>query len=459
MGLYQLDKVKNPAMRKQLEESLLKIGGLGFIPNKLFFVCSVNGTDGASGEEFEAPKATIDSAIGMCTANKNDVIVCLPGHTETWTTTGTKITGDIAGVKIIGLGDGSNRPTLSFSHTGTTLVFSANNISIYNILFVTAVDQVVKYATISGNDFTMVDCEMRDVTDKEVVTDFVITGDRFKAINCFKNGFITGDANDTVFSLNGVDNAVIEKCRFLTKALTAIIQFVTAASSGIIIDNCIFYVNGTALTKNIVDTITGSKFIARNCFDMTSCAGFSGGDGAALAADDVSAIASLIGTLSNTGGTATLGGILGDVKNISMASSLMDGYKKTTIADGTTIPNNTQAAAGLLATATGGDVLIEEIIWQRGADNFVGPTNYEFSTDNVAGLTGAAAPNGVALLAKFNAAKTGILSIDGATKQIPFVLESTKALYIHGDDAATSAGGTTNFYIKYKRLAAGAYLA
>src|SRR4030042_373221 len=166
-----------------------------------------------------------------------------------------------------------------------------------------------------------------------------------------------------------------------------------------------------------------------------------------------------IGTVANTGGTASIGAIIGDVKNITVAEQLMDGYKKTTIADGTTIPNNSQAAAGLLATANGGDILVEEIIWQRGADNFVGPTNYEFTTDNVAGLTGVDAPNGVAILAKFNAAKTGVLSIDGTTKQLPFVLESTKKLYIHGDDAATSAGGTTNFYIKYKRLAAGAYLA
>jgi len=166
-----------------------------------------------------------------------------------------------------------------------------------------------------------------------------------------------------------------------------------------------------------------------------------------------------IGTIVNTGGTATISGILGDVKNISVAECLMDGYKKTTIADGTTIPNNTQDAAGLLATATNGDILVEEIIWQRGPTNFEGPTNYVFSTDNSAGLTGAAAPNGVAILAKFNANTTGILSIDGTTKQLPFVLESGKKLYIHGDDAATSAGGLINLYTKYKRLAAGAYLA
>lgn len=170
-------------------------------------------------------------------------------------------------------------------------------------------------------------------------------------------------------------------------------------------------------------------------------------------------VETLIGALTNTGGTASLTGIIGDVANISMAARLDSATKKTSIADGTTIPNNAQAAAGLLATATNGDCLIEEIVWQRGADNFVGPTNYEFTTDNVNGLTGAAAPNVLALLAKFNAQKTGIASIDGATKQLPFVLESGKKLYIHGDDGATSAGGATDFYIKYRRLAANAYLA
>jgi len=139
-------------------------------------------------------------------------------------------------------------------------------------------------------------------------------------------------------------------------------------------------------------------------------------------------------------------------------SAVQDGIKTTTIADGTTIPNNSQAAAGLLATATGGAVMIEEIIWQRGATSFTTATNYEFSTDNTNGLSGAAAPVGVALSAKFAANNTGVLSLDGTTKQLPFVLESGKKLYIHGDDNTTGAGGTTDFYIKYKRLAAAASL-
>jgi hypothetical protein len=166
-----------------------------------------------------------------------------------------------------------------------------------------------------------------------------------------------------------------------------------------------------------------------------------------------------IGTVANTGGTATLGGVLGDLYNIDIATRLIDGIKKTVIADGTTLTNNTQVAAGLLATATNGDVLIEEICWNRAATNFTGPNNLEFTTDNVAGLTGVDAPVGVAALAKFNAATTNVLSLDGTTKQLPFMLESGKKLYIHGDDAAVGAGGSTTFTIKYKRMASNAYLA
>src|SRR4030066_1791138 len=292
MGNFlKLQKVKNPAMREQLEESLIKVMGFGFIPNNVFFVCSVNGSYNSSGEDYERLKASIDSAIGMCTASKNDIIFVLPGHVETYTTTGAKIVSDVAGITIIGIGQGSNRPTISYGHTGTTTTFSAANVTVFNLLFVTAVDQVVTYGTVSGNDNAFIGCEFRDVTDKEVVSDWTVTGDRCKFIKCFKNGYTGGDANVSVLAMNAAHDAIIEDCIFMTKVTTAIINFVTTASTGVIVKNSIFYVNGTSLTKNIVDTITGSKFGAIGCFDMSTGAGFSGGDAAALAGDDGSAIA------------------------------------------------------------------------------------------------------------------------------------------------------------------------
>ena len=133
--------------------------------------------------------------------------------------------------------------------------------------------------------------------------------------------------------------------------------------------------------------------------------------------------------------------------------------KLTAFADTTTVPNNSQAAAGLLGTATAGAIMIEDIVVQRGATNAAGPTNYRFSTDNVNGPTGKASPFGTMLLATWNAQLISTLVIDGTIKQLPYILESGKKLYVDGDDAATTGAVKTDVYIKYKPVVAGASLA
>jgi hypothetical protein len=424
-----------------------------------------NAADTNSGRSWARPLATISGAIAKCTANQGDTIILAESHSETYTTTGAKFVASVAGITIIGLGEGSDRPTLTFSHVGATTTISAANVTIYNVMFITGIDSVVTYGTISGADCKLINCETRDAAAKEVIDAFTVTttASRFKAYGHKHIGDVsTGDASESIFNLTDVSDFEIEKCIFMTLCGTGVIELASTGVNGIVSD-CIFYVAGTSdLSLNVVDTDDDSTVVVKNCFDLEAMSGFSGGNagsGFSVAVDDVGAVSTKIGTITNTGGTATIGGALGDVANIDVASRLIDACKTTTIADGTGIPDNSQAAGGLLATATNDDVLIEDIIIQRAATNFAGPTNYEFSTDNVAGLTGVGAPVGVLPLADFEANDTTVLSLDGSTKQLPFVLESGKKLYIHGDDAATSAGGSTNFYIKYKRLAANAYLA
>src|SRR5690349_3795433 len=79
-------------------------------PGDIYFVGSgvTGATDAAGyGKTPDAPFATLDYAIGQCTASQGDVIYLLPGHTETT----TAIALDVAGVRIIGLGWGRIRPT------------------------------------------------------------------------------------------------------------------------------------------------------------------------------------------------------------------------------------------------------------------------------------------------------------------------------------------------------------
>lgn len=63
--------------------------------------------------------ATVDAAIGACTANAGDTIYVLPGHTET--VTATSIALDVAGVQVIGLGSGSALPTFTFGAAAATI--------------------------------------------------------------------------------------------------------------------------------------------------------------------------------------------------------------------------------------------------------------------------------------------------------------------------------------------------
>lgn len=262
-----------------------------------FYVHAGTGSDSAgAGRSPEAPFASLDYAFGSHLAASNgDRVYLLPGHTETYTTTGTKFTGDVAGVRVIGLGHGSQRPTFTFSHTGAKFDITANGVTLENILFVTGIDSVVTFATISGADCSIINCETRDTTDIEVITDFTVTGDRLTVKGLFKNGYTGGNANVRVLSLNGVDRALIEGCRFITKVTTAVIGFVTTACTAINIKDCVFLVDSTTnLSKNVVDTITGSTWSIHNVFDLGAGSGFSGGSGAAVAGDDMSSVSSSI---------------------------------------------------------------------------------------------------------------------------------------------------------------------
>src|SRR3990167_1462142 len=69
------------------------------------------------GRNPDAPFLTIDYAIGQASANNGDIIYVMPGHSETRSTTGNFLAHDVAGGRMIGVGGGSDRPTLTLSPT------------------------------------------------------------------------------------------------------------------------------------------------------------------------------------------------------------------------------------------------------------------------------------------------------------------------------------------------------
>jgi len=114
----------------------------GYTPGDTFFVHGGTGTDGAGyGRNPDAPVATIDYAIGLCTANKSDVIYVLPGHNEGLGN--AQITVDIAGVSIIGLGRGADAPRIDFDHANSSIDISASGCTIRNLRLLPSVTAVL----------------------------------------------------------------------------------------------------------------------------------------------------------------------------------------------------------------------------------------------------------------------------------------------------------------------------
>lgn len=119
--------------------------------------------------------ATVDAAIGLCTANAGDVIYVLPGHTET--VTATSIAHDVAGVQVIGLGSGLNRPTFTYGAAAATITVSAANGAWKNCHFVANFDNVAAAFTLgAAKDFVLEGNTFVDTSSSLHFLEIVVTG-------------------------------------------------------------------------------------------------------------------------------------------------------------------------------------------------------------------------------------------------------------------------------------------
>jgi len=170
---------------------------IGMTTGNVWFVHS-SGSNGNSGTDKDNPFATIDYAIGRCTADKGDIIFVMPGHTETLTTAAA-IDCDVAGVSIIGLGVNRSRPTISVSTSVLVDIdIDANDILIENIVFnLTGVDAVAAFFDVNQDDFTLKNCEIIMATTAAQATHCVEGGAARATIenNIFRSPITAGAEN------------------------------------------------------------------------------------------------------------------------------------------------------------------------------------------------------------------------------------------------------------------------
>jgi hypothetical protein len=231
-------------------------------PGNVFWVDSGAGSNGNKGT-FDRPFSTIDYAVGRCTASNGDIIFVKPGHTETVIAAGG-LDLDVAGIAIVGLGTGSLRPTVNFT-TATTadMDVDAANVTVVNLLFTGGIDALAGPIDINAADFSMINCETRDVTGQ--ATDFIITDDNCDRlfISGWKHLGAAAAGADTAITTVGGDDWVIENFNIYGNFAVAGIENVTTAANRIRIgggsDQCYIWTENAAdVAITLVATTTGN---------------------------------------------------------------------------------------------------------------------------------------------------------------------------------------------------------
>lgn len=213
---------------------------------EIFFVHSGTGTNSVGGgRNPDAPLATIDYAIGLCTANKGDRIYVMPGHAETLTAAGS-ITADIAGISIIGLGVGTNRPTLTFG-TATTATFlvSALNVKVKGFNFVSAIDSLATFLDLTAGSTEIEDCRFTTASTLEAICFITLTTtkDDFYVRRCEFFQPTDPDGTDDAAGTGCIyfvdsENIFVEDCFFYGQFETSIFHNKTTAAKNVWVRNC-----------------------------------------------------------------------------------------------------------------------------------------------------------------------------------------------------------------------------
>lgn len=241
---------------------------------KTFYVNSnIAATDGTSPE---TAVATLALALAKCTANQGDKVVLMAGHVES-IAAATAITP--AGVRIVGLGKGNKRPTITFTTANTAkFTVAVDNVSFENIIFVGNFLSIATcFLLTTAAEFSLDGCEFRDTSAilgflSIVTTTVSVNSDGLSVTNCKVQSDATTTPGpmiviaNTLDRLNVVGNFVVHTVA--SNNISALIEHgALVVTHAMIAWNYIYSINTDTATGAIMvktTATTGSGIIMHN---------------------------------------------------------------------------------------------------------------------------------------------------------------------------------------------------
>jgi len=226
------------------------------------FVDSSTGASDNDGKNPDHPVDSISNAFKKDRVAANGLIIVLPGHSED-VTAANGILCDIAGVHVLGLGEGSARSTINFTTVvGADIQVDAANITFENIYFnATGVDALTGPIDVNAANFTLRNCEVLLASASGQCADFLVgdsDADDLLVEDCLFRGSTDAGAQSAI-QIVGSDHPVIRRNVIYGDFAVSPIENVTTACTRVdIAHNDMDNYNANDFCISIVGTTDGS---------------------------------------------------------------------------------------------------------------------------------------------------------------------------------------------------------
>lgn len=192
-----------------------------FTTGNVFYIHSVSGTNAAGyGRTPESPLASLAYffSADFPTATNGDIVYLMPGHAET-ISAAAGIVADIAGVTIIGLGNGTSQPKITFDTITTAdLDVDAANITFENIHFTANFADIVAAIDVNAQFCTIRKCRFSETAANMNALIWILGGSTTTSSGLVVEDCVANDAdaaNTHFISLPGTDAGDIIRNNYL----------------------------------------------------------------------------------------------------------------------------------------------------------------------------------------------------------------------------------------------------
>lgn len=191
--------------------------------------------------------SNVNTALLQCVSGRGDVIYILPGYTESiaaadaWSNLGTK-----TDITIIGMGRGTNRPTITWTAADATILFDSANFRLLNCNLYLAGPHAAGSAltvaapiTVSGAGCEISDCDIFYGFDADQLVTIGITTTAAADFFAFKRNYCysaTAAECTSFLYLVGADYCRIHDNTIIgatSSTTVGVVRFITTASIGI----------------------------------------------------------------------------------------------------------------------------------------------------------------------------------------------------------------------------------